>query len=238
VIQPNEQVLAQVFGHVEVTHRAIEEVEHGLLPMTNDLLESSLIVLLKQAHQRLVVAHRLAALPHVSNSLRLAVGRKRRSGAVILFRDWRIIAPVKVRVQGPCVRRPSHRLAIEDNRDTTVALGSIKRQLESEGWKDRDSEMTGKSLSQVRMTRGVERLVAFRQQRSIGEIMAARADKSHPKTPLVAHYEDLFSEEETEKALGGLLESGPPSDTLLLFERFFARSSLRDRFLDRSKGNP
>jgi len=127
-----------------------------------------------------------------------------------------------------------------DNRDTTIALDAIKRQLEGEGWKDYDSEVAGKNSSALRMTRETERLVAFRQEHRFmaRQLEVSKPGKPRPTMPLIVHYEDVFSDQETEKALRDLLESGAPSDTLVIFEKFFVRGGLRDRFCEAIEKRP
>jgi len=121
-----------------------------------------------------------------------------------------------------------------ENRDTSVVLASIKSQMESEGWKDRDSQTSGTELRLVRMKRDTERLVVFRQQRDgiEGEWITTRQNEPEAKMPVVVHYENLFSDEETEKAMRALLDSSAPVETVMLFDRFLTRGSLENRYFE------
>jgi len=119
-----------------------------------------------------------------------------------------------------------------DDRDTSVALRAIKSQLERDGWKDRTSEISANGPSLVRMEKGTERIQVFRQQRHETGRAEIRTTSGQPpaQMPVVVQYEDLYSDQETEKALSDLLESGAPTDTLIAFENLYRSGRLRDRF--------
>lgn len=122
----------------------------------------------------------------------------------------------------------------EDEREPAAVLTAIQEQMTSEGWKDMGSDVDSQYAPFLHLRKATKRLVVAPPQhpRVTPQLHAAPGAENSALPPksraFLAQYEDLFTDEEYERALTASLDQEAPTDTLLAFAQMY-HSALRDR---------
>jgi hypothetical protein len=104
-----------------------------------------------------------------------------------------------------------------DDRQTDEALTAYQDELKSLGWGQED---LGEDY--LRMQKENEHIYIFRQRDSkAGTIFWSEPEKAASEAILIADYESDFTDEQMQKAMDALLDSGVEIKTLLVFEKYF-----------------
>ena len=105
-----------------------------------------------------------------------------------------------------------------DNRQIDAALTAYRDELKSLGWGQDDL-----GNNYLRMQKGSEHIYIFQQHRrdfKEGTFFWNKPEKIAPEITLIADYESDFTEDQMQKAMDALLDSGVEIKTLLIFEKY------------------
>jgi hypothetical protein len=105
-----------------------------------------------------------------------------------------------------------------DNRQIDAALTAYRDELKSLGWGQDDL-----GNNYLRMQKGSEHIYIFQQHRrdfKAGTFFWNEPEKITSEISLIADYESDFTEDQMQKAMDALLDSGVEIKTLLIFEKY------------------
>ena len=125
----------------------------------------------------------------------------------------------------------------KDQRPTREALTAIADELKAGDWQGGDGMEENTSNLYLRMTKGNERIYAFRQRaRDVEtgrEIYVKPEDEPDvPDTLMVFHYEKFFDKDEIKQVTEFLLSEDTPVDTLLMFSDMFSNKINRKKLAE------
>ena len=127
---------------------------------------------------------------------------------------------VRLLISGKGLLKNNHTVwRFVSERQTDKALMACRDELKTLGWEQEDL-----GTDHLQMRKGSEHIYIFRQRQrdsKAGTIFWSEPEKITAEATLIADYESNFTDDQIQKAMDALLDSGVEMKTLLIFQKYF-----------------